>query len=95
MHYAKNHWNDSQYKGINTRWLTPQGQLFEVQFHTAESYHAKQEVTHKAYERIRNPLTSRAEIAELEKFQQEVSSWIPAPDEALSISDIKKRKGNP
>jgi hypothetical protein len=53
MYYGENHWEDPQYKGINTRWVTPQGQRFEVQFHTPESFHAKQEVTHGAYERVR------------------------------------------
>ena len=47
MIYSKNHWRDDpEYKGINTRWVTPDGQRFEVQFHTTESLHAKQEVTH-------------------------------------------------
>ena len=44
-----------EYKGINTRWVTQEGQRFEVQFHTSESFHAKQNVTHDAYERLRNP----------------------------------------
>jgi hypothetical protein len=91
LHYNKNHWEDSGYKGINTRWLTPQGQRFEVQFHTPESYHAKQEVTHEAYERIRNPLTTDEERLALDTFQAEVCSWIPAPAEATTISDIPKK----
>ncbi|HEX4658148.1 MAG TPA: hypothetical protein VH307_12245, partial [Streptosporangiaceae bacterium] len=58
MVYSKNHWRDDpEYKGINTRWVTPEGHRFEVQFHTRESYYAKQELTHRSYERIRNPLT--------------------------------------
>ena len=61
------------------RWVTPGGNQFEIQFHTRESYHAKQEVSHEAYERIRNPLTSRAERAELQSFKREVSSWVPVP----------------
>ena len=89
MFYAKNYWEDPEYKGINTRWMTPEGQSFEVQFHTPESYHAKQEVTHDAYERIRNPLTLRPELAELEEFQQEVSSWIQTPDGATDILDYR------
>ena len=67
MIYSKNHWRDDpEYKGINTRWVTPEGQLFEVQFHTAESYHAKQEVTHGSYERLRSPLTQDDERHELD-----------------------------
>ena len=90
MFYGRNSWSDSEYKGINTRWATSEGQRFEVQFHTPESYHAKQEVTHEAYERIRNPLTSDYERSELKTFQQEVSSWIPAPEGAQDIPDRRK-----
>jgi hypothetical protein len=90
MYYAENHWEDPQYKGVNTRWVTPEGQRFEVQFHTPESYHAKQEVTHEAYERVRNRLTTRAEVAELKAFQQEVSSWIPVPDGARDIPNYRR-----
>jgi hypothetical protein len=88
MVYSKNHWRDDpEYKGINTRWVTPEGQRFEVQFHTAESYHAKQEVTHGSYERLRNPLTEDDERSKLESFQREVSSWITVPDGAREIPD--------
>jgi hypothetical protein len=90
MFYAENHWKDSEYKGINTRWLTPEGQRFEVQFHTRESHHAKQEVTHQAYERIRNPLTGDDERSELKAFQREVSSWIPVPEGATGIPNYRK-----
>jgi hypothetical protein len=90
MFYGKNHWEDLEYKGINTRWRTPEGHRFEVQFHTPESYHAKQEITHDAYERIRNPLTADGERSELEEFQREVSSWIPVPEGATSIPDHRK-----
>src|SRR6516162_11062269 len=54
MYYSKNYWADPEYKGINTRWVTPEGQRFEVQFHTPDSFHAKHQVTHLAYERIRD-----------------------------------------
>jgi hypothetical protein len=90
MIYSKNYWSNPEYKGINTRWMTPEGRRFEVQFHTRESYHAKQEVTHEAYERIRNPMTSRAEQVELKSFQSEVSFWVPVPAGATNIPDYKK-----
>ncbi len=73
-----------------TRWVTGQGQRFEVQVHTAESFHAKQHVTHDAYERIRNPLTRDEGGRELEAFQREVSSRIQVPDGAADIPDFKK-----
>jgi len=90
MYQSKNSWDDAEYKGINTRWVTPEGQRFEIQLHTPESFHAKQYITHRAYERIRNTLTSDAERTELEDFQREVSSWIRAPEGAAEIPDFKK-----
>lgn len=90
MYHCKNWWDNEEYKGVNTRWVTPEGQQFEVQFHTAESFHAKHQVTHQAYERLRNPATNEHERIELRAFQREVSSWIPNPDGVRGIPDYKK-----
>jgi hypothetical protein len=62
-----------------------------VQFHTPEGFHAKQQVTHHAYERSRNPLASNEERGELAAFQREVCSWITAPEGALDIPDHRTR----
>lgn len=56
----------------------------------SESLHAKQNVTHGSYERIRNPLTSDGERMELRKFQREVSAAIHVPDGVAGIPDYKK-----
>jgi hypothetical protein len=90
MFYSKNFWADSEYKGINTRWVRSDGQRFEVQFHTPDSFHAKHYITHKAYERIRDTTTSRAELRELHDFQRQVSSCIPVPEGATDIPDFRK-----
>jgi hypothetical protein len=90
MYYCKNWWTNPEYKGINTRWITAEGQRFEVQFHTPESFHAKHHVTHLAYERIRNLAPRRPEVRELHAFQKAVSSWVPVPDGAADIPDYKK-----
>jgi hypothetical protein len=66
----KNLWAKDQYKGVNSQWRRPEtGLRFEVQFHTPESREAK-ELTHQAYERLRDPLTSKAEETELEAYQR-------------------------
>ena len=90
MYYSKNWWTNPEYKGINTRWVTAEGQRFEVQFHTPESFHAKHHVTHAAYERIRDPTTSRRELRELHAFQRAVSAPIEVPDGAADIPDFRK-----
>ncbi len=90
MYQSRNSWGHPEYKGINSRWVTEGGLRFEVQFHTPESFDAKQNVTHCSYERLRNPLTSDVERRELRAFQREVSSAICVPDGAIDIPDFKK-----
>jgi hypothetical protein len=90
MVFSRNSWDTPQYKGVNTRWRTLEGQLFEVQFHTPESFAAKQE-THGAYERIRSPGVSKQEVRELRAFQREVSARIPMPDEVNTIPDYREK----
>lgn len=83
----QNSWKEDQYKGINGRWREPgSGMLFEVQFHTRESVDAK-ELTHSAYERIRDPATSPNAVRELRAFQSEVCSRIKIPPRATEIPD--------
>lgn len=93
IEFCRNSWEDPQYRGINTRWREPAGQLFEVQFHTPESFSAKQ-LTHLAYERIRNPSTSDLERDELHEFQEKASRMVPLPPGALSIPNYNKRDFN-
>jgi len=82
-----NSWQAEEYKGINSRWREPEsGLLFEVQFHTRASFEAKQ-LTHRAYERLRNPSTSDTERAELQEFQRKASEEIPVPPRVTDIED--------
>lgn len=45
----QSYWGADGYKGVNTNWLTPDGQIFELQFHTAESLVAKN-LVHTVYD---------------------------------------------
>jgi hypothetical protein len=83
----KNLWGDAEYKGVNSQWRDSEtGQAFEMQFHTQVSFEAKQ-ITHKAYERLRNPQTTKRESRELNDYQYDVTSWIPIPNGALDIPE--------
>ena len=83
----KNFWDDAEYKGINSQWQDREtSQTFEMQFHTVESFDAKQ-LTHKAYERLHSLRTTRRESRELHDYQREVSSNIPIPNGALDIPE--------
>jgi len=86
----RNTWDREEYKGINSWWREPvSGLLLEVQFHTQASYEAKQ-LTHAAYERIRNPGTSDDEVERLRASQREVFGRVPAPPGAADISRLSQ-----
>jgi hypothetical protein len=86
----RNSWENQEYKGVNSRWLDQaSGQLFEVQFHTEQSWAAKQQ-THEAYEGIAAATTSVGERERLRAYQRKVSSSVPIPPGALDIPDYRK-----
>jgi hypothetical protein len=88
----RNLWPSDQYMGINTQWREPgTGQRFEVQFHTQASFEAKQ-LSHGAYERIRNPQTPEPELEELRDFQRQVCGKIPIPPGATEIDDPPRKE---
>lgn len=49
---VKNYWTDklNPYNGINTTLRAPNGQAFEIQYHTSESFRVKNEEMHRFYE---------------------------------------------
>jgi hypothetical protein len=90
----KNSWSDEQCEGINSQWIEPDsGQRFEVQFHTAISFEAKQ-LNHSAYERLRSKQADIFEELVLEAFQKKVTAEVPVPLGAESIPDYPERKAD-
>ena len=88
MTYSKNHWlNDPEYKGINSRWETPDGARFELQFHTSESFHAKENLTHRSYDRLRSRETSRPERRNLHTYQRIICDALPVPEGLAEFLD--------
>ena len=84
-------WSGDEYKGINSQWRDrASGQLFEVQFHTQESWEAKQ-ITHAAYEKIESPETTAADRARLREYQRDVTAQIPIPPGALDFVSAKQK----
>ena len=83
-------WRGEEYKGVNSQWEDPASRIrFEVQFHTNESWSAKQ-ITHEAYETIRSNKTSVEEVENLRAYQREVSATLRIPPGALNIPAYKK-----
>jgi hypothetical protein len=83
----RNTWSDSEYRGVNSRWTEPEtGITFEVQFHTESSFETKQ-LTHVAYERVRDPSTTAQERRELRDLQRAVVGQVAVPPGAERIPD--------
>ena len=86
----KNSWGSPAYQGINSFWRDPQtGHVFEMQFHTQESFDAKM-VTHGLYEEARLPGVDDARFQELQDQQNQIFSAVPRPSGASQIKLLKR-----
>ena len=78
---VKNFWTNkgNPYNGINCTFKTPDGQRFEVQFHTPESYSIKDGM-HKDYEawRVLDPVSDKARALRKKMMEQSQGMEIPA-----------------
>jgi hypothetical protein len=86
----KNTWESPEYRGINTRWFDPRHEvLFEVQFHTPESWACKQQM-HDAYEKVGDLTTPTVERERLRDYQREVTRQLAVPDGCADIGDYRR-----
>ncbi|MDQ6900560.1 MAG: hypothetical protein M3072_13820 [Candidatus Dormibacteraeota bacterium] len=87
----KNYWMEGNaYKGINVNMTDPQGQAFELQFHTPESYESKME-SHDLYEIERDPDQPRGARAEAHATMVERSSVLTRPPDVEEIGRLVRR----
>jgi predicted secreted protein len=70
---------DRGYRGINITIISSQGQKFELQFHTAESFEFKTE-NHHFYKESKNRETSRERKREIAKFLAKTAEKIAVPE---------------
>jgi hypothetical protein len=78
-------WGDEGYRGVNSFWRDPAtGQVFEVQFHTPESFDAKMR-THDLYDQIRLLPEGDPRRVELERQQDEIFDNVPHPPGAENL----------
>ena len=86
----KNYWLDdtSPYKGINTIAKADNGQKFEIQYHTPESYRVKEEM-HKCYEQWRLLKDKSSETAiDLQRKMYEMSASLVTPNETERLTRL-------
>ena|GEM_PF-915798 len=82
----KDTWNSPGYKGINSTWRDPaSGRVFEVQFHTPDSFAAKMD-GHVLYEKERLPGVSPEELTTIRAQQGELFGKVPVPHGVEAIS---------
>lgn len=79
----KNTWSvkSNPYKGVNCNYAAPNGQKFEIQYHTPESFELKNGELHSLYEKwriIENKASKEA--IELSRRMSELSSKLKYPD---------------
>lgn len=87
---VKNTWkNDSAYKGVNTFIQNEDGDVFEMQYHTQQSFDVKNGLLHKLYAQFRNPKTPFHEKEKLLLEMRKLSSKIKAPKGIELIEDKK------
>ena len=82
-----NYWKQARnpYQGINTQWRdSKSGLLFEVQYHTPESWHVKSE-THDAYENRTNMNLPEPVRNAWSDYQKEYADLIPVPEGAKEL----------
>ncbi len=83
----KNSFQEGQvYKGINTQVKTPDGYIFELQYHTPESFDVKQNINHDLYEKYRLLDPKSQEAIELRNKMIENSNRVELPE---NVEDIK------
>ena len=76
---SKNTWGpDEKYRALNTFWKSPQGQLFEVQFHTPEG-RIVNKAQHDMYEEWRLPTTTPERQEQIFDQMNAGARSIPAP----------------
>lgn len=79
---VKNTWCDPSrsYKGINTTIVSPEGQAFELQFHTMESFDLKNGELHSLYEQYRVLPANDPMKIQLNDKMFELSGKLQVPD---------------
>ncbi|MDO9959372.1 minor capsid protein [Glaesserella parasuis] len=90
---VKNTWKDGAvYKGVNTFVTTlikKDNVVFELQYHTQQSFDLKNGVLHNLYEQFRDPATPQDERKKLYEKMQILSSKLTVPKDIQKVKGVK------
>lgn len=81
----RNKWDGDTYKGLNTLLKYPDGIVFELQFHTPESFEVYNE-THKYYEIARAEDSTKEQVEEATRIRRELNEGLTIPEGALEFT---------
>ena len=82
------HLKKAPYRGINTLVKSPKGYVFELQFHTPQSFQIKEE-NHKMYEEHRLEGTSQERKKELTFLMKQNAMKVKVPKNIESVKNIE------
>lgn len=86
----KNYWPDGNvYRGLNVAATSPDGQRFELQFHTPDSLRTKEVTLHPIYEEVRDPHTAPSRRDELTAQMRQISAMIPTPPGIIATDHVR------
>lgn len=80
-----NAWGGKYYQGINVQLSSPEGTIFELQFHTPQSFQIKQ-ASHAVYEIRRNPASTPEQVAEAKQRSLDYNAQVIEPAGARDIT---------
>lgn len=81
----KNKWDGDTYKGLNTLLKYLDGIVFELQFHTPESYEVYNK-THEYYEIARAEDSTEEQVEEATRIRRELNEGLEIPEGALEFT---------
>ena len=82
---------DTGYRGINVTFIAPNGQKFELQFHTPESFKFKND-NHYLYEEARKSSASEERKREIKQQNIKLAEPLEMPKEIDKIKNIRSQK---
>ena len=83
--------DDTGYRGMNATFIAPNGQKFELQFHTPESFKFKND-NHYLYEEVRNPKTSQKRKDEIDQQNINASKSLETPQNVENIINMRNQQ---
>ncbi len=83
-------WHSEVCKGVTSQWRDPDsGARFEVQFHTPESWAARQRAQ-DWYRQLTDPATTPADRRRLDELHREAAAAVPIPPGALQMKPYRQ-----